>query len=127
MANNLEKILSAFASLSIEELSENLNNHYTYQDASKDVFINAVSGIFNRFKEAGDTELLIYDGICKALWCRNKFKTGYRFIGDHTGNSLELIFALNDKGDDVVDIFQCNLFETNSPSPQVGKPFYVCV
>ena len=39
---------------------------YTYQDITKEIFLNQLDKVFQARKNTGDTELIIYNGECAA-------------------------------------------------------------
>lgn len=106
----IQTILAAFAQMDIEKLRFYLKDDYSYQDTTKEIFLNEVANIFKAHKNSGDTELLIYTGKCSNGECANCGKGGYRFIGNNTKNYTDFIFI--EQGDDIQDIFNCETFET---------------
>jgi hypothetical protein len=59
-------------------------------------------------KDSGDTHLILYEGKCGGTECPNCGKRGYRFVGNHSGAFMDLIFEC--KGDDITDIYSCEHF-----------------
>lgn len=108
--NYSEIILQAISSMDMDRLQFYLNEEYSYQDAPKEVFLRELEKLFDEHKKLGDTELLIYEGKCAGRGCENCNKNGFRFIGNHSRNYLDLIFTV--EGDDVKDIFECLRFKT---------------
>ncbi len=106
----LETILKCYSSMDIDRLQFYLKDDYSYQDTTKEVFIKEIGKIFREHKKAGDTELLIYEGKCAGQGCENCNKGGFRFIGNHSRNYLDLVFLID--GDDIKDIFDCSGFKT---------------
>jgi len=96
--------------MNIDELQFYLKDEYSYQDTTKEVFLNEIARIFNEHKKAGDTELLIYQGKCAGEGCDNCNKGGYRFVGNHSSDYLDLIFVMDT--DDIKDIFDCSGLKT---------------
>lgn len=103
-------IFDCFASMDIDRLQFHLKDEYSYQDTTKEVFLKELGKIFKEHKKAGDTELLIYEGKCAGQGCENCNKGGFRFIGNHSRNYLDLIFLID--SDDIKDIFDCSGFES---------------
>ncbi len=108
----IETILNCFTTLDIEKLRFYLKEEYSYQDTTKEVFLNEIGKIFDAHKNSGDTALLIYSGKCAGETCGNCGKGGYRFVGNHSKNYLSLIFI--EDGDDIQDIFTCSEFKTDA-------------
>lgn len=106
----LETILKCYSSMDIDRLQFYLKDDYSYQDTTKEVFIKEIGKIFKEHKNTGDTELVIYEGKCAGHGCENCDKGGFRFIGNHSRNYLDLIFLMD--GDDIKDIFECSGFKT---------------
>ena len=109
MANNfyIPTILSYFASLDIASLRMHLKE-YSYQDTTKFIFLSKLDQVFIKFKKAGDTELLIYPCACAGKACDNCGVKGYRFVGNHSKNYIDLLFVII--SDDIRDIFYCSSF-----------------
>lgn len=114
----IETILNCFATLDIEKLRFYLKEEYSYEDTTKEVFLNEIEKIFDAHKNSGDKELLIYSGKCTSETCDNCGKGGYRFVGNHTKNCLSLIFIK--EGDDIKDIFCCSEFQTDTDPGELG-------
>lgn len=107
----LQTILRCFAAMEIDGLRLYLKEEYTYQEASKEVFLDKIEAIFERHRSAGDTELLLYPGACAGTDCENCGKKGYRFVGNRSNNYLDLLFET--KGDDITDIYSCSQFRSD--------------
>ncbi len=106
----LHTILECFSSMDMDGLQLFLKEDYSYQDTTKEVFLNEIENIFCEHKNNGDTELVVYEGKCSGAGCENCGSNGFRFIGNHSKNYLDLIFIM--KGDDITDIFDCAEFTT---------------
>jgi hypothetical protein len=94
----LQAILSAYAELDIEKLRFHLKDEYSYEDTSKDIFLEKMEKIFKQHKHLEDTELLMFRGKCGSDECENCGKGGYRFVGNHSKNYLDLLF-MEEEGD----------------------------
>jgi hypothetical protein len=105
----LQTLLNSFETMDIEKLRFYLKDEYSYQDTTKEVFLNQIEKLFNSYKSAGDTQLLIHKGQCGSNECSNCGKGGYRFVGNQSKNYLDLLFIT--EGDDVTDIFDCSSFK----------------
>ena len=111
MKNYIETILHAFSSMDIEFLRLQLKEIYSYQDATKEVFLRELEKVFVNFQNAGDTSIVIYEGQCNGKTCPNFGKRGYRFVGNNSLRYLDLIFET--KGDDIIDIYSCAKFKSD--------------
>ena len=58
--------------------------------------------------KAGDTFLQCHSGFCNSKLCNYKCK-GYSFIGNHSGNYLDMIFEIKDGV--VQDMYECSEFK----------------
>lgn len=105
----IQTILNCFATLDIEGLESNLKKDRTYQEATAEVFLKKVCRILSKHIYYGDTGMLIYKGKCRGKECPNCGKRGYRFVGNLSGNFMDLIFEV--EGDDILDIYACEFFE----------------
>ena len=123
--NNTETILSYFTSIDIAKLRLYLKDDYTYQDTSKELFLNEIEAIFDAHKNSGDTELLIYKGACGSQICENCGKKGFRFVGNHSRNYTDLLFVT--EGDDINDIYSCEQFKTDAETDDLGTRAYIYI
>ena len=107
-----EQIINAFAEMNIAALEILLDDAKTYQDASKEVFLEKVEELFLAHKNSGDDYLFSYPGKCGAenSRCDNCGKTGYRFVGNHSNHYFDFIFEIG--RETVSDIYDCSRFET---------------
>jgi hypothetical protein len=107
-----ELIIKAFAEMNIAALEILLDDAKTYQDASKEVFLEKVEELFLAHKNSGDDYLISYSGKCGAenSRCDNCGKTGYRFVGNQSNNYSDFIFEIG--RETVSDIYDCSRFET---------------
>ena len=93
----IQRILSYFTSMDISRLQLHLKNEYTYQDTTKEDFLYEIEVNFELHKNWGDTELLIYKGACAGKICINCGMKGYRFVGNHSKNYMDLLFEIEDE------------------------------
>jgi hypothetical protein len=107
-----ELIIEAFAAMNSTALEILLEDTKTYQDASKEVFLEKVEELFLAHKNSGDDYLFSYPGKCGAenSRCDNCGKTGYRFVGNHSNHYFDFIFEIG--RETVSDIYDCSRFET---------------
>lgn len=115
MSGYIQTILNAFSSIDIEKLHLHLKDGYTYQETTKEIFLKKLESIFEAHRNSGDTELLLYPGVCAGKTCDNCGKKGYRFVGNHSKNYTDFIFEVN--GDDITDIYSCAEFKSETEIP----------
>jgi hypothetical protein len=69
-------------------------------------------------KRLGDTGLEMYPGAC--IGCeKNKGCTGYSFVGNKTGNYMNVIIKADDNR--VLDIFECSSFKSDGAEKRGRK------
>lgn len=105
----IQTILNGFTALDIEGLQCHLRKDRTYQEATAEMFLAVLREIFSRYKLCGDTKLTRYKGKCNEKNSPDFGKKGYRFVGNNSGNYMDLIFE--ETNDDILDIYACNFFE----------------
>jgi hypothetical protein len=88
-----------------------LDDTRTYQDATKEVFVEKLSEVIRQFKLKGDTELRIVRGNCANEQC-HKGCPGYAFVGNHSAVHLDLIIEGNNT--EMLDIYYCGDFATEA-------------
>jgi len=101
--------------MDIETLRKHLKGDYSYEDTSKEIFLNEIERLFKRHKNARDTKLLIYEGKCTDDNCD---KRGYRLIGNRSRNYIDLVF--DTEKDDIINIFSCESFHTDTEIEDIG-------
>jgi hypothetical protein len=123
MSNYHKEILSYFTRLDIEGLKLYLKDGYSYQDTTKEIFLEKIEEIFQSLKTTGDTELIICKGTCCSEECSNAGKTGYLMIGNQSRSHISLIFEL--EHDDIKDIYQCHFMNTNKDAGELKRSLYI--
>ena len=116
-------IVEAIATMNIPILNLLLDDHKTYADTTKEIFINKLENIFEDFKHSGDTELLIENGSCGSMQCSNCGAKGYRFVGNYSKDYFDFIFEMD--GDFLKEISYCFLFKTDKSSTDFAEPIYI--
>lgn len=106
----LKSILHSFTQMDIDQLRHFLKDEYTYEETTKEIFLKEIESIFEAHRNSGDTELLLYSGVCAGKTCWNCGKNGFRFVGNNSKNYTDLIFEIEE--DDIKDIFSCAQFES---------------
>jgi len=108
-----------FTSMDIAKLRLHLKDEYTYQDTTKEIFLNEIESVFEAHRNSGDSELLIYEGACVgSKTCDNCGVKGYRFVGNHSKNYMDLLFEI--EGDEIKDICDCMHFKTDVHIEDLG-------
>ena len=94
--------------MDIEKINEILDNQ-KYSHKTKPEFIKLLKGVFDVFKEAGNTRLQAEQGVCKG--CNFGCK-GYSFIGVNDNSHLDLAFEF--EKDRIKDMCDCSNFATSA-------------
>lgn len=105
-----EGLINAISVMDSTALELILDDEVSYQDTTKIIFLERLNEIFNQFKET-DTTLIAYEGKCFSDECPNKNTSGISFVGNNSGNYLNLIIEQNDNGC-IKDIYNCHQFCT---------------
>ncbi len=111
-----EALLFFLCDLRMDMVDMVLANNRSYNDASKEVFIEKLSALIAEFKREGDTKFIPIAGKCTCKSCHNG-ESGYRFIGNKSRNYLDLIIQ-TDNDDQVLDIAYCPNFALLSRSEE---------
>jgi hypothetical protein len=111
--------------MDIAKLRLQLKDDYTYDETTKEIFLNKIESVFEAQKNLGDTELIIYKGACAGKKCDNCGKKGYRFIGNHSRSYIDLLFEI--EGNEIKDITACAKFKTVVRIADLGIKFDIDV
>jgi hypothetical protein len=103
-----EVIIKYFCEMDIEMLEMVLDDGRTYNDARMEVFLKKVDEVFDKFREGGDSELIVYNGAYRSEFLFNEGDICYTFVGNKSRNYINLIF--DERNIDVYDIYQCEEF-----------------
>jgi hypothetical protein len=106
-----ELIIHHFEKMNIRMLDILLDDSKTYQCTPKDFFLEKLELAFNEFRNLNDTYLSSYKGKCCNKECSNHGCSGFSFVGNVSGRSIDLIFE--DTDTDFADIYQCFGFESD--------------
>ena len=106
-----EAIIKAITEMDLESLNLILDENLTYQDASKEMFLNKLNEIFEELKKSNDT-LQSHSGKCGSKDCSNHDKNGVLFCGRNSGKHFNLIIE-EDENENVNDLYYCNVFKCN--------------
>jgi hypothetical protein len=124
MAKNKEDlIVESFQKMDSTMLEILLDESRTYQDATKEVFLEKLNEAFSNLRDNGDTLLSSNKGFCNSNECSNKGCKGYSFVGNKSKKHIDLIFEELD--DEVKDIYHCSGFETIDKSVETGNLIYI--
>lgn len=115
--NKKESIIESFQKMDWDMLAVFLDNNKTYQNATKEVFLEKLNAAFSELKENGDTFLLPHKGFCNFDKCPNKGCKGYSFVGNMSNKHIDLIF--DELEDNIKDIYHCNDFKTNDKTVKI--------
>ena len=107
----ITSLIKAITSMDTNALEMILEDGVTYQDTSKEIFLQKLNDIFQLFHQNGDNELIAIKGKCHSKICENKNKKGVSFIGNVSGLYIDLIIE-NEEGA-VKDIYECKDFCKN--------------
>ncbi len=91
MNSKKETILKSFSNMDIAMLEIILDDSRTYQDATKETFLQKLHEVFIKFKSNNDESLIPYSGKCVSGEC-NKGCKGYSFVGNNSSNHTDFIF-----------------------------------
>lgn len=94
--------------MDIDKINEVLDNQ-KYSHKAKPEFIKLLKGVFEVFKDAGNTSLHAVSGVCKG--CNFGCK-GYSFIGTNDNSHLDLAFEF--ENDRIKDMCDCSNFATSA-------------
>lgn len=114
-------IIQAFSEMNISLLEVLLNDNRTYQNATKETFLEKMNVVFEQFKQSEDTALLPYDGKCNSDSCKNMGCTGFTFIGNNSNSFIDLVF--DETENDFKDIYCCCNMKTRDPDVKKNKGF----
>ncbi len=109
--NQKEAFMHYMCKLDAEMVGMVLDDHKTYQDAFKDVFISKLKETFHTFIKNGDTYLKPYRGICKSDTCKSNGCSGYAFYGNKSKMYMDLIIEECDNA--INDIYHCGNLVTS--------------
>ncbi|WP_420378780.1 hypothetical protein [Gilvibacter sp.] len=94
--------------MNANRLEELLDDDMEYEDLSKWEFIALLRNRFIDHLVKGDNELYMDISTCLGCNCNEPV---CKFIGNQSGEHFALYFEL--KGDDIADIYHCNLYNNN--------------
>jgi hypothetical protein len=114
MTSKKELIIKAFSEMNISLLEVTLDDNRKYHNSlTKESFIDKISDVFDRFKEAKDTTLISYTGKCNGGNCHAKGKCiGFSFVGNVSNNGINLNFEEGEN--DYLNIQRCHDFKIDN-------------
>lgn len=116
-------LVEAIAAMNISALKILLDDDKTYINTTKEVFLNGLEILFEDFKRSGNTQLLVNNGSCSSKHCTNCGVKGYRFVGNNFKDYFDFVFEM--EGEEVKEISDCFLFETDIASTDLAEPFFI--
>jgi hypothetical protein len=117
LKTHYQAIVDFFSQMDVEMLDTFLEKEQ-YQDMPKTKFLALLGKTFEIMRSSGDTQLEMYTGACNGC-AENKGCTGFSFLGDKTGNYLNMV--VKSENDQVVDIFECSSFKSEMPENRGRK------
>ncbi len=96
-----------------------LDGDKTYQNVTKEVFIEKMDEVFSKFIAEGDTFLRSHKGICNFENCCNKGCLGYSFVGNNSKKHIDFIFEEDEN--DMQEMVLCEGFQIEDKSIEVGS------
>ncbi len=124
MKNLKQAILQSLSNMDIGMLELILDDSRTYQDATKETFLQKLNEVFTKFKSGNDGSLIPYSGACVSDKC-NKGCKGYSFVGNNSNNHTDFIFE--ETKTDFKDIYHCSHFKIDNPEIELGDDFSLYV
>lgn len=110
-----DAVLYFLQRMDIDMVNDLLDDHRTYQDLEKSVFVRKFGLAIEQFRKAGDTFLDKYNGFCNSEECNFKCK-GFTFIGNRSGRYMDLIIDI--QSGEVQDIYECLMFKSSGPETE---------
>jgi len=108
---NKDGLVYAISKMDINALELILEDNVSYHETTKTVFLQKLGEVFQDFKKQ-DNHLIPYEGKCNSNECPNKNKSGVAFVGNNSGNYINLIIEINEN-DRINDIYDCYGFCTD--------------
>ncbi len=119
-----ELIMEAICQMNISLLEVLLDDKRTYQGATKQLFLSRLEEQFQYLKREGNVYLTPLMGGCDSRFC-DKNHEGFAFVGDQSGNHLDLIFEEEELT--YSDIFDCKWFDAGSQNKEYGRKHSVLI
>ena len=107
LSTQADAVIHYIKHLDIDMIETLLDGELTYQDFSKDIFIQKLGIALDEFLQTGDTQLDISNGFCSEFVCNNQC-SGYRFSSQSSGLYFDLIIDIEEGK--VTDIYECSSF-----------------
>ena len=99
-------LIQSISHLDIDSIDMLLDDHRTYQDLPKHVFINRLKHALAAFTASGNQELIPYPGVCGS--CVKGCK-GYAFVGPNSLEHIDLLIQYD--GENITDMYCCSLLK----------------
>ncbi len=103
-------ILDCICKMDLDMLNLVLDDSRKFMGYDKKEFLKKLDRVFDRFKEAGDSELLYRKGNCKNGDCPKRGCGGAAFVGNVS--ELHIDFVLTESPVDILDMCWCENFRT---------------
>jgi hypothetical protein len=123
MQSKKSLIIKAFSEMNISLLEVLLDDNNTYQNATKETFLEKLNVVFEQFKQSGDTTLLLFAGKCNGKSCDSYKHKGYSFVGNHSHSFIDFIF--DETEIDFKDIYHCCDMKAKEVDIKKKSKFYI--
>ncbi len=118
--NQKDALVHFFSKMDIEMINAILDDELTYQDFRKTFFLKLLSTAFENLKNSGDSELTPIPGTCNNC---NLCDTGFSFIGNNSGNYIDLI--IQSENGKITDLFECTEFLNLEEETHKGQQIFI--
>lgn len=119
--NKTDVLKGYFEQMNIDAIEAYLPDCITYQDFSKEEFTSRLKGVFNHFKESGDTCLIAVSGKCNGGCYKNH--VGFCLVGNKSGNFTTLI--IHEQDGILKDIKECANFKQGTVLCKLNIQFFI--
>lgn len=116
-----EAVIHFIQTFDLEMLTAILDEDGIYMNNHKESFLKMLDISFGKFRDRGDTMLIMEKGRCNHC----KYSGGsYTFIGNNSRNYLEIIITKLE-GDEETSIQECYCYPPETGNPYGGNRIYV--
>lgn len=115
----IEILVQAISSMDVKLVESLLSDEYIYLDATKVVFIDKITNLFNKYKELENDKLKVVSGNCISSTCHNKGCNGYLFYGNVSKNYFNFFFT--EKNNKIIKIEYCHEFQKKIFTSQLNE------
>ena len=119
----VDQFLHAFRNLDLLMIDLLLDEHLTYQDFPKPVFLQKLGIAFRNFRENGNSQLLCFPSHCGNGCGVGPGKSGFLFVGDSSPQYLTLI--IHSEEGKIRDLFECNNMAARRIVPRCDERIWI--